>query len=190
MSAVKQLFKNLGLGVLVIMIAAIGVYLGMTFREMRASQDRQLLQSAGPSSKLLVGTGFPDIEILNGDSILVHTVDLIRDNGSIFLFLEPGCPPCESMTRKWQALIDSGEFPREQLIGIGFDLPEHLQSYARHSALTFPIYSDTASTFMRDYGVADFPLVVIVGKSGLVKAYTYDHRVSFDPKQLALQLAS
>lgn len=186
----RNFLKKIGLGVGILLIAAIGVYLGMTFREMRAAQDRQFLQTAGPSSKLQVGAGFPDLELQAVESKSVRTSDLIKDNGSIFLFLEPGCPPCESMTKKWQAMIDQGEFPREQLIGVSFELPEHLQSYAKHNALTFPIYSDTASVFMRDYGVADFPLLVVVGKSGLVKMYTYDHRVSFDPQELAKQLAN
>ncbi len=187
---VTNLFKNLGLGLLVLVIAAVGVYLGMTFREMRAAQDHQFLQTDGPSSKLLVGTGFPDASLLAADSSTTTTGALIRDDGSVFLFFEPGCPPCESMTRKWQALIDEGEFPRTQLVGIGFDEPQHLQSYAKHNALTFPVFSDTAALFMKEYGVAEFPLLVVVGKSGLVKMYTFDHRVSFDPKQLALQLSN
>lgn len=186
----KRILKQAGLGALVLALAAVGVYLGMTFREMRAAQDRDFLYSQGPSSKLLVGSIFPNLELVSTAPGAIPTSRLYSGNGSIFMFLEPGCPPCESMTKKWQGLIDEGKFPRERVVGISFGEPENLEAYAKHNGLTFPIYSDTAAVFMRDFGVADFPLLVVVGKSGTIRMFTYDHRVNFDAAAIQEQLSN
>lgn len=184
----KRILKQAGLGALILALAAVGVYLGMTFREMRAAQDRDFLYSQGPSSKLLVGSTFPNLELVSTAPGAIPTARLYSDDGSIFIFLEPGCPPCESMTRKWQGLIDEGKISRERVVGVSFGEPENLAAYAKHNGLTFPIYCDTAAVFMRDFGVGDFPLVVVVGRSGTIRMFTYDHRVDFNAAAIQEQL--
>lgn len=186
----NKLFRNVGVGVLVLVIAAAGMYLGMSVKSMQASQDSEFLQNSGPTSQLQVGTTFPDLELVTADSGTVRTAEMIAGDGSVFLFMEVGCPPCETMTQKWQELINSGEIAEEQVIGVSFEELKYVQTYAKKRGLTFPIYADTGMVFMRNYGVAEFPLVVVVGKSGDVKMYTYDARVSFDPDELKKQMSN
>lgn len=167
------------------------MYLGMSFRSMQASQQGgEFIQSEGPSSKLQVGSAFPDLELITADSGRVRTGDFVRNDGSVFIFMETGCPPCETMTQKWQDLINEGEITRDQVVGISFEAPAHVATYAKKRNLTFPIYADTGMVFLRDYGVMDYPLVVVVGKSGAIKMYTFDARVSFVADELKTQMAN
>lgn len=185
----NKLLKNVGVGVLVLVVAGVGMYLGMSFKTMQASQDSEFLQSAGPTSQLQVGTMFPDLELMTADSGKVRTGDMIAGDGSVFLFMEVGCPPCETMTQKWQELINSGAIAEDQVIGVSFEEPQYVQTYAKKRGLTFPIYADTGMVFMRNYGVAEFPLVVVVGKTGGVKMFTFDARVSFEVDELKRQMS-
>ena len=185
----NKLVKNVGVGILVLVIAAAGMYLGMSVKSMQASQDSEFLQHSGPTSKLQVGTTFPDLELITSDSGTVRTSEMIDQDGSVFVFMEVGCPPCETMTQKWQELINSGEIAEDQVIGVSFEELKYVQTYAKKRGLTFPIYADTGMVFMRNYGVAEFPLAVVVGKAGDVKMYTFDARVSFDADELKKQMA-
>lgn len=186
----KKLIKNAGVGVLIVAVAAVGMYLGLSFKSMRASQGGEFLQNAGPSSQLQVGAAFPDLELMTADSGKVRTGDMIANDGSVFIFMETGCPPCETMTQKWQDLINSGSIAANQVVGVSFEDPQHVQTYAKKRGLTFPIYADTGMVFLRDYGVTDYPLVVVVGKSGAVKMYTFDARVSFVVDELNKQMSN
>lgn len=186
----NKILKNVGVGVLVLVVAAVGMYLGMSFKTMRASQDSEFLQSAGPTSKLQVGTAFPELDLMTADSAQVRTGDMIAGDGSVFLFMEVGCPPCETMTQKWQELINAGAIAKDQVVGVSFEEPQYVQTYAKKRGLTFPIYADTAMVFMRNYGVAEFPLAVVVGKSGEIKMYTFDARVSFEVDELKKQMSN
>ena len=186
----KKILKNIGVGFLILLVAGVGVYLGMSFRSMQASQSGEFLQSEGPSSKLQVGSVFPDLQLMTADSGQVRTGDFVANDGSVFIFMETGCPPCETMTQKWQDLINEGEIARDQVVGISFEAPAHVATYAKKRNLTFPIYADTGKVFLRDYGVTDYPLVVVVGRSGAIKMYTFDARVSFVADELKKQLAN
>lgn len=185
----NKLLKNVGIGFLILLIAAAGMYLGMSFRSMQASQSGEFLKAEGPTSKLQVGTEFPDLMLMRPDSTMSRTSDFIARDGSVFLFMQTDCPPCETMTQKWQALINSGDIPREQVLGVTFEPPQHVATYARKHGLTFPIYADTGLVFLKDYGVTEYPLVVVVGKSGKIKMYTFDSRMSFVADELKEQLA-
>lgn len=184
----NKLLKNIGVGLLVLVVAAAGMYLGMSVKSMQASQDSEFLRESGPTSLLQVGTRFPDLELVTSDSGTIRTSEMTARDGSVFVFMEVGCPPCETMTQKWQELINSGEIARDQVIGISFEELTYVQTYAKKRGLTFPIYADTGMVFMRNYGVAEFPLVVVVGRTGDVKMYTYDARVSFDADELKKQM--
>ncbi|MGB5106453.1 MAG: TlpA disulfide reductase family protein [Candidatus Zixiibacteriota bacterium] len=186
----KKILKNVGVGLLIILVAGVGMYLGMSYRSMQASQSSEYVQGEGPSSKLQVGSLFPDLELMTADSGRVRTGDFVANDGSVFIFMETGCPPCETMTQKWQELINSGDIAREQVVGISIEAPTHVANYAKKRGLTFPIYADTGMVFLRDYGVMEYPLVVVVGKSGAVRMYTYDARVSFVADALKKQMAN
>ncbi len=185
----SKLLKNIGIGFLVLIVAAVGVYLGMSFRSMQASQNGEFLTTQGPTSKLQVGMVFPDLELMASDSGRVRTSDFVANDGSVFIFMQTDCPPCESMTAKWQTLINNGEIERDQVLGITIEPPQHVTKYAQKHGLTFPIYADTAMAFLKSYDVSDYPLVVIVGKSGKIKMYTFDSRVSFEADELKMGLA-
>lgn len=185
----KSILKNIGVGILVLIVAGIGVYLGMSFRTTQAMQEAEPSESQGPSSLLTLNSPFPTVNLMKHDSTMIGTPELVSQDGSVFLFLEMGCPPCETMTAKWQKLINDGKIDRNQVIGVSFEQANHVANYAIKRGLTFPIYIDTGFVFMRQYGVMEYPFVAVVGKSGLVEMTTYDSRLEFDSEEISAQLA-
>lgn len=170
--------------------AAAGVYLGMSLRG-RNSVPQPLEASENPNApttQLKAGVAFPEVQLCDESGAPVNTSKLLGGKGGVVLFMELGCPPCKEMSDKWQAAIESGEAKDVSLIGITVNGPVYIRPYRLKNKLTFPIYSDTSNIFMDKYNITNYPLELVIGKSGKVTYSTFDSNEPIDFSQLKKQL--
>jgi peroxiredoxin len=162
--------SRLGWIAIAIVIAALGVLLGMRLRARPSIEEPKLTIPA----QLAVSKTFPNVAISDeaGRDTTTHAV--LGDKGAVVIMIDVECRPCSLMTTRFQHLIDDGSLAREQVVGITAVGPETIRSYKTDKRLTFAIYSDPTRTFMRDYGVMNYPLRLDVDRSHTIRAATFD----------------
>lgn len=178
----KSMLQNLVLLLAVFVVAIAGVWLGMASR---TSQSAPIEVEEEFHSKLTEGTIFPDLPLVDEAGDLVQTSSLVGDQGTIVLFMELGCPPCETVCERWQGLLDDGTTGSLTVIGISSSPPRHVISYKVEQGLRFPVYSDTTYQFVKTYEVTNFPLVVALDKTGKIKWHTYDSQAEISLSAIA-----
>jgi peroxiredoxin len=174
-------------GALIFVMTVAGVYVGMNLKERMNAPPME--HYTPPSTKLRVGTAFPDLPLVDERGMSVTTGAIRGDNGAVFLFMEIGCPPCLEMTEKWMSVITSGEATGVPVYGIAINLPENIHPYRIKRGITFPVYSDTSGVFLNQYDVSSYPTEIVVGKSGSVRYVTFDSREEINLDTLRRQLA-
>ena len=140
------------------------VFAGLYVREARQPE----VQVRMPETKLHVGDAFPDVELVSTAGEPAASASLVGDGG-VVMFLRLDCKPCGDLVAHWQELEDSGELAGVTTVGITSDEPSLVEPYRRDKGLSFPIYLDPESTFIRDWEVRGTPYVVVVGPDGAVR---------------------
>lgn len=172
--------------VIALLIGAGGLYAGLQMRD-RAAAKAAFGPGIAIPAKLAPGVSFPDVQVMDSTGTSHSTQALLRDRGGVVIFIDTECAPCSVMTKSHQAAIDAGRLAPEQVVGITLVGPETIAAYRAAKHLTFPIYSDPNFTFGRDYGVANFPLRLVVGRSLAILDATYDSRLAVDTNRLRSQ---
>ncbi len=181
----KPAVKMLLTFIVVCAAAAIGMYVGTVGRGMSANNNPVVEPTEYmPNLKMPVDSRFPSVALQNEYEQFLKTDDLLGPHGTVVLFMELGCPPCEKMLGKWQRLIDDGVIDSTQVIGITYNTADYLDVFPERYGLTFPIYSDTARAFMRTFGVDAFPLTVVVRPNGTIAYVNGDARRPVDTGRL------
>ena len=186
----KKLLQKLLTGVLIFAVAALGVYFGMASKGFFNRGGFEESGAVLSASKLIVNSKFPSVPLIAADSLQLNSDSIYSQAGAVIIFMEVGCPPCVGMTQKWQKLISEGKISKDHVAGISFDSPDAIRAYARKNGLTFPVYSDTAQVFLKTYGVDEYPLTIVVGKSGTIQSQTQDPRPEIDLEDLTKKLGS
>jgi peroxiredoxin len=163
-----------------------GLYAGIKMRE-RADAKAAFGPEIALPAKLAPGASFPDVQVLDSTGASRSTHALLRERGGVVIFIDTECEPCSVMTHRHQAAIDDGALAADQVLGITLVGPETIAAYRAAKGLTFPIFSDPNFVFGRDYGVANFPLRLVVGRSLAILDATYDSRLAVDPNRLRRQ---
>jgi peroxiredoxin len=140
-------------------------------------------QPAGEKYPLLIGKVFPDAELLDVNNVKMRSVELVR-SGAVVLFLETSCSNCEAMIEKWKNLVAAETITPDEIFGICFQKPAEASAYHHQHVMNFPIYCDTAGYYLVQHEVHDFPLQLVVGRSGMIHESTYDARRQVFPDQL------
>jgi len=168
--------------VAVLMVGVLGIYLGTSWRN---QQDPPVSDGevATPSSALINGMNFPNVAMIAEDSSSIETVGLIGERGAVVIFMEPGCPPCSTMTVNWQGWIDQGKVP-PPVFGISSASLAGIAAYKSEMGLKFPVYADTGRIFEGTFAVYEFPLRVEVDATGVIRHQSYDAHEPVDPKRL------
>ncbi|MBK7092865.1 MAG: redoxin domain-containing protein [bacterium] len=133
--------------------------------------------------RLLIGQRFPTTNLTNTDGHTVSTSELLK-GGKVVLFLDPGCNSCEGMISKWVGLVDKRSVSAEEVIGICNMDPVDAALYSQERRMNFRLYCDTARYFWNNHDVTDFPLQLVVGKSGTIHEHTFDVGRQIFPDQL------
>lgn len=140
-------------------------------------------QPAAAKYRLLIGKHFPDTELIDVNGARTSSGALARF-GCVVLFLETSCSNCEAMIEKWKKLVLNGTIAQDQIFAICFQGPTEAAAYHQDRALNFPVYCDTAGYFWNNHEVHDFPLQLVVGRSGTIHESTYDAQRQVFPDQL------
>lgn len=177
----KSFWQNGILLVLVFVVALGGMYLGMATSQRNSEPS---MRQEELKSKLTEGSGFPDVNLLDESGNPVHSRELLNDKGTIVLFLEPGCPPCEQMSKRWQGIADDGKLGDMGLISISFAPITEVAKYKIEHGLRFAAYADTSFTFMEKYEVTNYPLMVALDGDGNIRWHTFDANQEIDMKEL------
>lgn len=170
---------------LCIAIAAIAYVLIAPFDSNNHSVTTSKSVSAPVTDKypLLIGKPFPEVEMINSNGESVSTHDLLM-RGKVVLFLEPGCNGCDGMISKWNDLLNRRVVSSDEIMGITFQPPSEAGQFRAQKNITFPLYLDTCFTFMNRHSVTEFPLMLVVGKSGTIHESTYSISRQIFPDQL------
>jgi peroxiredoxin len=172
-NSLKKLFKVAGYAVLLVAVGIGGVFVGHIVRDRLPGRQKPMGTMSVPVSLLRVDTPFPDVPLVGPDGEIAYTGSLAGD-GSVVLFLDLDCAPCDAMSARWQAAYDADAILPGRLWGVTY-FPRHvIERYAREHDLDFPIYVDSLRTFHTQYEVNRFPLEVVVGSSGLIRSTSYD----------------
>lgn len=139
--------------------------------------------SATEKYRLLIGKRFPSTSLVSSDGKLVRTSELVA-GGKVILFLDPGCNSCEGMINKWVGLVDRHTVGADEVVGITNMLPADAALYRQERRMNFPLLCDTARYFFNNHEVTDFPLQLVVGRSGTIHEHTYDVGRQIFPDQL------
>lgn len=172
-SSPKKLFKVAGYAVLLIVVGIGGVLVGHVVRDRLPGRQKPMGTMPVPVSLLRVDTPFPDVPLVGPDGETAYTGSLAGD-GSVVLFLDLDCPPCDAMSARWQAAWDADAILPGRLWGVTYFPRDVVEQYARDHNIGFPIYVDSLRTFHTQYEVNRFPLEVVVGSSGLIRSTSYD----------------
>ncbi len=172
---VSGLLKFVISAVVLALAVTVGVYVGSATRSV-TPQPPQAAE-VFPNLKLTPGEPFPDVDLLNEDNQPLTSHEAVGDNGAIVIFMDLGCDPCERMTGFVQELIDNGDLPTADVIGIAPTTPiDYLDAFYSKHGLTFPIYADTAATFMTEHGVEGYPIMIAVDSRFTVTDINLDSR--------------
>ncbi len=182
----KSFLQNVVLLLLVFVVAVGGVYLGIATSQ-RNSMPAVLQEEL--TSKLTEGSGFPDVALIDEAGNPVQSRQLLGEQGTIVLFLEPGCPPCETMSDRWQGMIDDGKLGDIKLISISFAPISQVSKYKIEHGLRFEAYADTSYTFVQKYDVTNYPLMVALDADGNIRWHTFDANQEIDMASLREEMS-
>jgi peroxiredoxin len=139
--------------------------------------------------RLLIGKTFPDVEVIDLESNSLRTTTLVS-SGRVVLFLEPTCSFCERMISKWRRQLEDGAVRADEIVAIVPAALETAQAYKRLQGIPFTVYVDTGFVFMTRFQVTDFPLQLVVGRSGTIHDYNFQIERQIFPDQIRRQFAN
>ncbi len=169
-------------------IAMLTTSIGCSSQEKEKSAPDSAAKTVADTTgyRLLIGKPFPNIEILDLDGTPVHTGNLIS-RGRVIVFLEPTCSYCAQMISKWRSQFEEKRMLAEEVVAIVPAGLETARAYARLQSIPFAVYVDTGFTFMNRYQVTDFPLQLVVGRSGTIHDYNFQIERQIFPDQIHRQ---
>ncbi len=91
----------------------------------------------------------------------------------VVTFFASWCPPCTDEFKHLNALVDSGQYPRVQIIGInlhedfgGVKNPGRMQRFLSHTTPGFPLVKGSEEMKLAFGNIDRIPTVVVYGASG------------------------
>lgn len=184
-SSISNAFKYVLFLVLVLGVAYVGVKLGMNTE---APASNHPMEEEPLSSDLVTGTAFPDVTLLDLQGSAVSTQALFAGRGGLAVFMDFACPPCKEMIEKLQR-ASTNDISDVTIVGVAFAKPGDVAEYCQKTGITFPVYCDTNLVFVNKYMVMNFPLLVTVGKSGIIRDYTFDSRLPIEADRIRTLIA-
>ena len=147
------------------------------------NSTQQQLPNTTEKYRLLIGKKFPTTQLVDSKGYLVSTTELVA-SGKVILFLDPGCNSCVGMINKWIDLVERHTVNADEVIGITNMLPADAALYHQELRMNFRLFCDTARYFFNNHEVTDFPLQLVVGRSGTIHEHTFDVGRQIFPDQL------
>lgn len=171
-----KLVRALAVLVAVVAVAALGLWGGA---RLRPQPPLPVRPPDPPSHRFVIGERFPNVRVQSADGAWTDTDALLRGRGAVVLLLDLECSPCATMVEQWKAHAASDSLRDVRLVGVTYYPLARIAEYRREHDVPFPVYADTAGAFVREHGVNDFPLVVVVDPSLAMRFVTFDPYAEF-----------
>jgi peroxiredoxin len=163
--------SRLLLGMALVAAVFAGLYVG------RALRARTHSVVEPPPFPFKTGETMPDVALLDSLGTTVQLSALVQPDGAVVLFLDPECDGCTAMATRWERALAEGTVGVVNVFGISRAPATTTQPYRAAHHLSYPIYQDAHDAFLGQYGLASYPLEVVVGRSGTVRSVS-DNSVS------------
>jgi len=174
---------------LLVFVVGVGGVLAGHFLRGSLSRPPGMTVLAAPQSLLEKGMDFPDVPLTLDDGRTPGARELLGEGGGVILFLDLECPPCGDMAQKWQTALALGIPAGLRVFAVTNHPPEAIQEFKHDYAIDFPVAQDAGRVYLNTYDVDRFPLEVVVGASGKIRATSYDATARVEPAGLARLLA-
>jgi peroxiredoxin len=126
-------------------------YLGIT----SFSTVAQIAEKAEDISPLLIGETIPDVQLKTSDGSNINIFDIIGKKPTVFLFYRGGwCPFCNLHLSEIQDVQNDIVNLGYQIIAVSPDSPENIRSTDDGQQLSYTLYSDGDSKFIKSMGLA------------------------------------
>lgn len=169
-----HLFLALGIGV-------VGIVAGQWIRGRLLREPTGAVVTHTPPPGLRVGQRLPVMVLVSERGDTLSSVDLI-EGGAVVLLLDPDCPPCADMARKWQRAIKDRVVDPPAVWAVSAQPADAIRRFKEETAITFPVYRDARETLHRVYDVTQYPLELIVDHTLRIQSTSYDPRHEVNPK--------
>jgi len=162
------------------LVAAVfaGLYVG------RALRARTHSVVEPPPFPFHVGDVMPDVALVDSLGARVQSATLVQPDGAVVLFLDPECDGCTAMSARWEHAIADGAIDTARVFGISRAPAAATQPYRSAHGLSYPIYQDVEDTFLGRYGLASYPLEIVVGQSGTIRSLSDDSVTPIDAEEV------
>jgi peroxiredoxin len=157
-----------------VVAAALGCGLKMEKKELVLVPPAEGLskEKVGPR----VGDHTPGFRLLNGDSVLVSSADLLRHGPLVIVFFRSAewDPICKAQLTELETKLDSIRGAGATLVAIhGYDL-KMSRKWQKELRLSYPLLSDPYAAVMRGYEVFDkghlpYPAVFVIDRKGVIQ---------------------
>ncbi len=147
-------------------------------RETAEMADRVAKMNRGEAlTGLNAGDPFPGVELV-GTAGVTDSRALVAGHETLVFFMSTECEPCAEAVRRWSgAEVPSGV----SVFGVIDQPPGARDAYVAENGVSFPVYSDSADLFGREYDVEVYPTIVAVDANGTMVFVRHGVDAGFTP---------
>jgi len=172
-----------------VIVGALGIFLGTQLRQSSQPVEWRASETKGPPPFVTEAGKLPNVTLLDMSGNAVASKSLYEPyGGAIVLFIDLGCPPCSLMAARWDTAVAMAPAPVPRLVAITADAVDRVNRFRAALGLRFPVYADTGHVYENTYGVAEYPLRLVIGPEGNVFAHSFDSREVTDVDAISRML--
>ena len=139
-------------------------------REQSEMARRVSRADSGEATALRAGNPFPGVDLIAevdsvGVTAHIDSRAMVAGREALVFFLASNCEPCTDAVQRWS--VSAADLADGVLLfGVIDDTPEARRAYVVANKVAFPVLSDSADVFGREYGMEVYPTVVAVDANG------------------------
>ncbi len=163
MAKVPEFYTGSTLYPIIGALVALGALFGLVVLPRLAPPGGDLLQAPAPD--------FSAPLVANGDAGARVKLSELQGKVVILDFWATWCGPCAAQAPILDRL--ARKYP-EKVVVLGINVgeaPARAKAYARQKGLSYPILVDPKQQVQATYGATNLPTLVLIDKSGIMKAY-------------------
>ena len=170
--------RAVGYAIAVLALAAAGVAAGRWVSG-EALAGRRTPASLPPSD-LVVGTQFPDTPLVDSAGATIPSAQLFVQGGRVVVLIDPHCPSCTEVSKRWQQSIAAGAILPELVVGISGAGSDEIEAYRKAHGLAFAVYRDAAGRFNGHVHPYEF----VVGAAGIIRQTSEGATAQLDTERI------
>jgi peroxiredoxin len=179
-----KLWRAVGFVLIVLVVGYAGLRVGTSLRSRATAPPAEV--SKFPFKP---GDPLPDVPLTDSLGTTVSSIELVKDRGAVVLFLDPKCEGCLAMAERWQRGVVDGVVEPERIIAVTRDPATINNRYRDEHGFTYPLYTDSASAFLLQHGVTQYPMEMVVGASGTIRSLSTDSKTPIDAASVRALIA-